>query len=106
MSNAMVFLVYTPRADSAGRGYEDFLRGVDNPFFNAQPGIQHYSNWKLLEGAARNPGFSHFDFMLLDERAAPQAVFGSQVVQKFTAEWTAQWGARRMAHDPRTATAI
>ena len=45
----MLVVTYTPRADSASRGYEQWLRDVDNPFFSAQPGIVLYENWKVLE---------------------------------------------------------
>lgn len=62
LSDAMVFLPYTPRADADARGYDDWLREVDNPFFNAVPGIVHYSNWKVV-GLAKTAAFSHFDFM-------------------------------------------
>ena len=61
MADTMVFLAYTPRSDNVLRGYEDFLRKVDNPFFNAQPGVAHYSNWKFMKESAVNPGFSKRD---------------------------------------------
>ena len=38
-SQVMCLLTYTPRADSASRGYDDWLRSIDNPFFNGIPGI-------------------------------------------------------------------
>ena len=91
LSDVMVFLPYTPRADADARGYDDWLRQVDNPFFNAVPGIVHYSNWKVA-GAAKAFAFSHFDFMYLDPSRA-DGVWSNAAVLAFAAAWTARWGA-------------
>ena len=91
MKSAMLFMSYTPRPDSAARGYEDWLRANDNPFFNDQPAIAHYSNWKLV-GAGGQDGFTHFDFMLLHAGASAGDLFGTPEVQQFVGGWTRQWG--------------
>jgi hypothetical protein len=88
-TDLMVFLPYTPRADSAARGYEQWLVDIDNPFFNAVPGILHYSNWRVTNPAPG--GFTHFDFMYLDPALA-DSVWANPEVIAFAAGWTEQWG--------------
>ncbi|WP_428390755.1 hypothetical protein [Lichenicoccus sp.] len=88
----MLFMSYTPRPDSDARGYEDWLRATDNPFFNDQPAIAHYSNWKLVDGAGAQNGFTHFDFMFLRTGASPGDLFGTPEVQQFVGGWTRHWG--------------
>lgn len=91
-SAVMVLLPYTPRADSEARGYHDWLRKVDNPFFNSVPGILHYSNW-LVDKAVRGAvGFSHFDFMIMEGPDSPPQVWSNQAVVDFAAGWTRSWG--------------
>ncbi len=92
MTATMAFMSYTPRSGSTARGYEEWLRTVDNPFFSGRPGIAHYSNWKLVHGVGRNPGFTHFDFMLLADGASSLDIFGDPAVQRFTSNWAATWG--------------
>jgi len=92
----MVFLPYTPRADSDARGYDQWLREVDAPFFNSVPGILHYSNWKVSSPA---PGaFTHFDFMYLDSALA-DGVWTNQFVIEFASGWTETWGIDPKAED-------
>jgi hypothetical protein len=95
-TDIMVFLPYTPRADSDARGYDQWLREVDAPFFNSVPGILHYSNWKVTNPA---PGaFTHFDFMYLDPALA-DAVWTNQAVIEFAGGWTEKWGIDPQAAD-------
>ena len=49
-SDAMIVIVYAIRPDAAPDEYEDWVRRVDGPFFNAAPGIAQYVNWKLAGG--------------------------------------------------------
>lgn len=88
----MLFLPYSPRGDADARGYDDWLRQVDNPFFNTRPGIRHYSNWKVIDGAAAH-GFTHFDFLLLDEGFASARVWEDAPLAAFAADWVRAWGA-------------
>lgn len=106
-SDIMVFLPYTPRADAEARGYDEWLRRVDNPFFNSIPGIAHYSNWKVTGGAPDSnwkvtggapAGFTHFDFMYLDPALADQ-VWTNETLLDFAAGWTEQWGREPQATD-------
>ena len=96
LSDIMVFLPYTPRADAEAQGYDEWLRRVDNPFFNSIPGIAHYSNWKVTGGAPA--GFTHFDFMYLDPALAGQ-VWTNETLLDFAAGWTEQWGREPQAAD-------
>ncbi len=95
-SQAMLLLTYTPRADSDDRGYDEWLREVDNPFFNSIPGITHYSNWKIVETRVGSLPFTHFDFMHIDGIDAVSKVWENERVQEFAAGWTEKW-----ALDPR-----
>lgn len=87
-TRTMLLLTYTPRADSEGRGYEDWLREVDNPFFNSQPGIAHYTNWKIVDERAGSFPFRYFDTMFIESEAA----FEAPEVRKFADGWVELWG--------------
>lgn len=93
----MLFLPYTPRDDAASRGYEEWLRTIDNPFFNSRPGIRHYSNWKVAGGLA---SFTHFDFLLLEAGTTADDVWADAALVDFAAQWVRQWGAVPNAADP------
>ncbi|QTH20166.1 hypothetical protein HRJ34_17615 [Rhizorhabdus wittichii] len=85
----MCFLPYTPRADSDARGYEEWLRSTDNPFFNSRPGIGHYSNWKVASG---DPGFTHFDILLIAPGFGPDDIWADEPLAAFAADWVRLWG--------------
>jgi hypothetical protein len=91
-SPALVVLQYTPRADAASRGYEDWLRAVDNPFFNSVPGIVRYENWRVHAPLLGTPDYTHFDLMYVEDEAAVERVWSNPVVAEFAANWTRQWG--------------
>lgn len=95
---AMIVLSYTPRDGIDMTAYEEWLRAVDNPFFNGVPGIRHYTNWKITESSAPLP-FTHFDFMGLDGLEAADAVWQRQDLKDFTAEWRRLWGRAPDAQD-------
>ena len=46
----MILITYNVREGAEADGYEQWLRDIDNPFFNSVPGIRHYTNWKVVEG--------------------------------------------------------
>ena len=98
-SDTMILLTYTPRADSVARGYEDWLRRVDNPFFNGVPGIVRYMNWKVVQQAGASPGFAWFDFMLIENTVAADRIWTNPDVVKFTAGWRDLWGQGPKADD-------
>lgn len=92
-SASMVILPYTPRADSDARGYHDWLRDVDNPFFNSVEGILHYTNWKVVRAVKGATSFSHFDFMIMESLEKSAQVWANDKVVDFAAGWTQSWGA-------------
>lgn len=91
-SQVMCLLTYTPRADAAERGYEDWLRAVDNPFFNSIPGIVRYENWKVHSPILNELSFAYFDLMYIDGRAGIDRVWGNQELIEFARNWTRLWG--------------
>ena len=88
----LLLLMYIPREDSAQRHYEDWLRDVDNPFFNNVPGIAHYTNWKVTSAADCAIPYTHFDLMFLEETATLEEVWGNPDVEAFAQGWTDDWG--------------
>jgi hypothetical protein len=91
-SPAVLHIVYTPGADAEAKGYEPWLAAVDNPFFNAIPGVHHYANWKLecvLTGA---PPYDYFDFQGLAAEADLERVWFNPDLDRFRTEWVRLWG--------------
>jgi hypothetical protein len=95
----MVILPYTPRADSDARGYEVWLREVDNVFFNRVPPIAHYANWAVGRAIAGAPGFTHFDFMRFVSEADIERAWSNVDLRAFATGWVTQWG-KDPAADP------
>lgn len=88
----MLLITYSVRADSAARGYEEWLRKVDNPFFNAAEGFAHYGNWKLAGGKNHFAPHVYFDFVGLRDRASFDVVWNGAAVNEFRREWRRLWG--------------
>ena len=87
----MVLVPHTPREDAYLRNYESWLAEVDNPFFNALPGVVHYANWRIC---APNPAvpFTHVDFLRIEsEEAAGELADNAEMIE-FGLEWTRLWG--------------
>jgi hypothetical protein len=91
--DAMSLIMYTPRADSNDRGYEQWLIDVDNPFFNNSEVCVRYTNWKVADDAGVNFGFSHFDFFGMDDRDSGDKVWSDEKLSEFRVEWRKLWGA-------------
>jgi len=91
-SRVMCLLQYTPRAGAAEDGYDDWLRTVDNPFFNGVPGVVRYENWKVQAPLLGTPDYAYFDLMYVDGHAAIERVWSNPAVAEFAAEWTRRWG--------------
>ena len=90
---AVLFIVYTPGADAVAQGYEPWLVSVDNPFFNAIPGVHHYANWKFdrtLFGAP--PAYTYFDFQALAAAGDLERVWFNPDLDGFRTEWIRLWG--------------
>lgn len=91
-SDSMIVIVYSVRADAAERGYEDWLRRVDCPFFNAAPGMAQYVNWKV--GGGRNVFAPHpyFDLVVPDGPESFNAVWLDPKLNEFRRQWRELWG--------------
>lgn len=90
---AVLLIVYTLGAAAEAGGYEDWLVRVDNPFFNAIPGVRYYDNWKIeqvLHGAPL--GYTHFDFQGLAREADLEPVWFNPSLDGFRTEWIRLWG--------------
>ncbi len=85
-------LTYSPRDRAEDEGYADWIRRVDNPFFNAVPGIVRYTNWRIIESGGDMP-YGYFDILGLEDLASFERVWLSQEVRAFTAGWRDKWGA-------------
>ena len=90
--DAALVLTYSPRDRAEEEGYADWIRRVDNPFFNGVPGIVHYTNWRIVEGMAKVP-YGYFDILALEDSASFDSVWLSDDVRAFTAVWRDKWGA-------------
>lgn len=98
-SELMLVLTYRPREDSESRGYNPWLREIDNPFFNSVKKVAHYSNWKLAPESSGVADWTHFDFMHIAKGVEPQEIFVQPDVAAFAAAWTRQWGRHPEAED-------
>ena len=88
----MLLITYSVRADADARGYDDWLRRVDNPFFNKAAGIAHYSNWKVAAGTNHFAPATHFDFLGLDSLESLDQVWNDPELNRFRHEWRKLWG--------------
>lgn len=92
-SAAMIFIPYRLPEGAEARGYADWLRAVDNPFFNAIPGIHHYANWKRAEMlAGQAPGWDWFDFKGLTFPEDLERVWFNPELDQFRKGWLELWG--------------
>lgn len=93
---AVIFIVYTPGPGAESRGYARWLREVDNPFFNAIPGVRHYANWKIEQiiGGAP-PEYDYFDFQGLTRAEDLEPVWFNADLDRFRREWVRLWGYTR-----------
>ena len=88
----MIFLTYRIRDGAVADGYHDWLRSIDNPFFNAIPGIKCYTNWKVHGSLSALP-FTHFDFLEIDEVDQLELLWFNPELNSFRTEWCACGGA-------------
>lgn len=89
----VVFIAYTIGPDAEARGYADWLRRVDMPFFNAIPGTRHYANWRLTEVLSGDaPTWTWFDFQGLDSAEDLERVWFHPDLDAFRKAWIAKWG--------------
>lgn len=89
----VIFIAYTVPADAEARGYSQWLRDVDMPFFNAIPGTGHYANWRVgdvLKGQPRP--WDYFDFQGLNSEADLDRVWFDPGLDDFRKNWLKLWG--------------
>lgn len=89
---AALVLTYSPRDGAEDEGYADWVRRVDNPFFNAVPGIVRYTNWRVIASGGDVP-YGYFDILGLEDLASFEHVWLNEDVRTFTAGWRDKWGA-------------
>jgi len=89
---AMLFSSYTLPATAVSGGYETWLREVENPFFNAIPGVDRYENWEIVDAKPRALRFTHFDFMILEHEADLERVWFNRDLDEFRKGWVRKWG--------------
>ena len=93
----MLFVTYSIRDGSEEKGYDTWLRRVDNPFFNAQPGVFHYSNWKIAGGANPFEPRTHFDFLGMTGEESFDPVWNAPEFNRFRNVWRHLWGVAPIA---------
>jgi hypothetical protein len=92
-SPEVIFIVYCLPGDAEGRGYADWLRRIDMPFFNAIPGVQHYANWRVSEVLLGEPPiWDWFDFQGLTAAGALESVWFNPDLDEFRTNWVKLWG--------------
>jgi hypothetical protein len=90
---AVIFIAYTVGADAEPRGYSDWLRRIDNPFFNAIPGVRCYANWRVDTVTAGGPlAWDYFDFQGLAAEGDLERVWFNADLDGFRREWIRLWG--------------
>ena len=84
-------LTYNVGAQVNKAEYEQWVREVDNPFFNSVPGIVRYSNWKVVDEKVGKVPFTYYDLMEIEDLDAFEKVWGNKELQAFAHGWTERW---------------
>lgn len=87
-----LLLTYTPRDGTNLKDYHQWLRDVDNPFFNGRPVVRRYVNWRVVESKLGDAAFTHFDLLEMAGSDGFDAVFGDGEIVAFARNWVRQWG--------------
>lgn len=88
----VIFIPHIRAADVPGRDYDAYLRDVDVPFFNAQPPVVHYSNWRVVSPVLGRMWFTDFDLMFVDDQGGFERVLGEPEIAAFADGWAREWG--------------
>jgi hypothetical protein len=99
----MILITYSIRAEAVASEYEDWVRRVDCPFFNAAPGIAQYVNWKVAGGRNVFAPHPYFDFLVMDGIESFDAVWLDSKLNAFRRKWRELWGVTALhdgAHAP------
>lgn len=103
--DTMVFLSYTLPETAIPNGYEPWLREVDNPFFNAIPGMGRYENWRNVVMRPASLPFQHFDFLHPQTDADLERVWFNKSLDDFRIGWIRKWGYGATGTTPAPASA-
>ncbi len=87
----MILITYRIRQGAEADGYDEWLRTVDNPFFNSFKAISHYTNWKVVASAS-SIQFSHVDFLVLDHVEDLEMLWFDPDLNTFRKKWGEMWG--------------
>jgi hypothetical protein len=87
-----LLLTYEPREGVDLDRYHDWLRAVDNPFFNGRPAVKHYANWRVADSKLGSAPFTHFDLLEIEGPTGYDAVFGDALIVAFARDWVRLWG--------------
>lgn len=98
-SDAMILIVYGIRTEAVVDEYEDWLRRVDCPFFNAAPGVAQYVNWKVAGGRNVFGPQPYFDFLVMDGIESFDAVWLDPHLNAFRRQWRELWGVKTLQDD-------
>lgn len=89
---AIMLVTYRIRPDADAAAYEDWLRRVDNPFFNASPLAERYVNWKIAGSSGVFAPNTYFDLWDMTDASRFGAIRGDAALNVFRAEWHRLWG--------------
>lgn len=88
----MAFITNTPRADAHDRGYDDWLREVDNPFLNSVPAILSYTNWRVEEAVVGEIRYTDYDLMDIAGPEGWDEMVADDGMREFALGWIREWG--------------
>jgi len=87
----MILITYRIRQGAEADGYDEWLRTVDNPFFNRFKAIAHYTNWKVAASTSPVP-FTHVDFLVIDNVEDLEMLWFNPDLDTFRKKWVEMWG--------------
>jgi hypothetical protein len=89
-----LFLPYSPREHARDEGYDEYLREIDNPFFNsdAVPEVVSDANWMAVEHVIGDEGWTDFDLMFVNGPDGWERFCANPDAAEFAAGWLKNWG--------------
>lgn len=92
MSRQALLLTYTPRSDVDLNDYHQWLREIDNPFFNSRPTVHRYVNYRIAQPVQGDEDFTHFDLLEIEGDGGTESVLGDEAIASFARDWVRKWG--------------
>ncbi len=90
--DALMLVTYRLRPDADEAEYEDWLRRIDNPFFNSSPLAERYVNWKISGGAQAFAPNTYFDLWDMSSADRFGLLRSDPALNSFRADWHRLWG--------------